>query len=170
MYQAEYDTHLAAFHARFSAQRRQGVQDNGTDDVRFPDAPPPRTPQFISGPTREERRLETIIREGPGRFPVVSMTAPAQPESSAAPEPSTTPEQNAGLLMNLDDPLVQQRLLGLFRESLGQGGAQTNPRKKRKNVTGAKTALIQARKGQQNELSATHDLRWKVGPLRSFLQ
>ncbi|KAJ7103948.1 hypothetical protein C8R44DRAFT_887436 [Mycena epipterygia] len=158
--QAEFDTQLAAFHARFSTQRRQATQNNGTNDVRFPDAPPPRTPQFISGSTREERRLETIIREGPGRFPVVSMTAPA--ESSAAPESSPTPEQNAGLLMNLDDPVVQQRLLGLFRESLGQRTAQKSPRKKRKNVTGAQTALIQARRGQQEELSATHDLRWKA--------
>ncbi|KAJ7448368.1 hypothetical protein FB451DRAFT_1187789 [Mycena latifolia] len=159
--QADNETKLAALHARFSSQRH-GPQhpQNEMEDVRFPGAPPARSPQFISKATREERRLETVIRQGPGRFPSVSMTAPPQPEPSATP-----PEQNtsrAPLLFDFDDPRVHERLKAMLSEATAQMGVTKSPRKKRKHKIGAAQALTTARKQQQQQLDDKADLMWKV--------
>ncbi|KAJ7106727.1 hypothetical protein C8R44DRAFT_745190 [Mycena epipterygia] len=162
MYQADHETNMAAFHARFSSQRQgtQGPQNNDTVEGRFPDAPPARTPQYVAQATREERRVETIIRRGHGRLPNVSMTAPTPPEGSAAREPSAVPDPDPqqSLLLDLDDPRVKKKLEGMLREMTGQ---PKRARKKRIMAAGAMGSLIQARKTQQNQLDGKDDLRWK---------
>ncbi|KAJ6576186.1 WD40-repeat-containing domain protein [Mycena sp. CBHHK59/15] len=135
---ADYETKLAAYHARFSSQRvgTRLAQDSGIDVPHFPDAPP------------EGRRLETIIRQGAGRFPIVSETAPTQPG------PST-------LLMDLNDPRVVQRLKGMVDELMtGKGGGvkKSSPRKKK---IGTASALVKARKEEQEKLKPEDDRRWK---------
>ncbi|KAJ7678795.1 hypothetical protein B0H17DRAFT_1139195 [Mycena rosella] len=161
VHQAEQETKMAAFHARFSTQRRSAHDpQNGMNGGHFPDTPPVRTPEFVPPVTREERRVEAIIRQGPvSRFPVISMTAPTQPEPSAA--TPVTPEQNTPRvpqLLDLSDPFAVQQLQAL----LGQASPKKSPRKKRKGKVGKTAALTQARRGQQQQLDPQDDNRWKM--------
>ncbi|KAJ7459388.1 hypothetical protein FB451DRAFT_1176899 [Mycena latifolia] len=165
--QADYDTKLAAFHSRFTSQKRQPPQNNGMEDVRsgFPNAPPARTPQFVPALTRQQRAVESIIRQGTGSLPNLSMTAPTPTEPSAEPETPATPEQGASRalgLVDLGDPRVLEQLKGLL--GLGEASAKKSPSKKRsrKAKTGATAALVEARRGQQQALGAQDDLRWKT--------
>ncbi|KAJ6628113.1 hypothetical protein B0H10DRAFT_1940666 [Mycena sp. CBHHK59/15] len=164
---ADYETKLAAYHARFSSQRvgTRLAQDSGIDVPHFPDAPPVREPQFVSPTTQEGRRLETIIRQGAGRFPIVSQTAPTQPGPSTVADPPETPEQyntsGGQLLMDLNDPRVVQRLKGMVDELMtGKGGGvkKSSPRKKK---IGTASALVKARKEEQEKLKPEDDRRWK---------
>ncbi|KAJ6543228.1 hypothetical protein DFH09DRAFT_1088921 [Mycena vulgaris] len=160
--QADYDTKLAAFHARHSSQRQQGARPTEMDELRFPDAPPTRQPQFIPPATRAERQVEAIIRDTPGRLPIVSMTAPAH---QAPPETSAAPGQNgAGAGINLDDPAVQERLRVMVQETMAE--AKKSPRTKRK--PGAQAMLTRVRKDQQQWLSEADDLMWKQVVRESF--
>ncbi|KAJ7663570.1 hypothetical protein B0H17DRAFT_1211582 [Mycena rosella] len=159
--QAEQETKMAAFHARFSTQRRSAHDpQNGMNGGHFPDTPPVRTPEFVPPVTREERRVEAVIRQGPvSRFPEISITAPTQPEPSAA--TPVTPEQNTPRvpqLLDLSDPLAVQQLQVL----LGQASPKKSPRKKRKVKVGKTAALTQARRGQQQQLDPQDDNRWKM--------
>ncbi|KAJ7880095.1 hypothetical protein B0H13DRAFT_2542436 [Mycena leptocephala] len=159
--QVDHETKMAALHARFSSQRRgaQQPQHNDMEDPQFPDAPPACTPQYIPEATRQGRRLETVIRQGVDRFPVVTMAAPMQPAPSAVPE---TPEHNTAhgtLLVDLNDPVVEQRVKGLIDAALG---TKKSPRKRRQAKAGATASLVQARQEQQKDLAVKDDLRWKV--------
>ncbi|KAF8168649.1 hypothetical protein K438DRAFT_1774706 [Mycena galopus ATCC 62051] len=165
--QVDYETKLTALHARFSAQRvgTRLPENSGTENVHFPQVPPARIPEFVSAATREQCRLDVVIRQGPGRFPMVSETAPTQPAPSMDPptDPATTPDDTSGrLLMDLDDPRVIARLQGLFGEAIAKGGGGKGVRKTRQRKGGATAALVKARREQQQQLSHTNDLRWKA--------
>lgn len=156
---------MAAFHARFSSQRlgAQHPQNNEMEEPPFPEGPPARTPQYVSEATRADRRLETVMRQGPGRFPVLTVTERAEPVPSEVPETSTTPTQNTPQLLNLDDPRVLERLKALLGEA-------KQPQKRRRAKIGATAALNGARKEQQEQLAGKDDRRWKVGLLQAVLQ
>ncbi|KAJ7692381.1 hypothetical protein B0H17DRAFT_1133114 [Mycena rosella] len=144
---AEQETKMAAFHARFSTQRRSAHDpQNGMNGGHFPDTPLVQTPEFVPPVTREERRVEAVIRQGPvSRFPEISMTAPTQPEPSAA--TPMTPEQNTPRvpqLLDLSDPLAVQQLQAL----LGQASPKKSPPRKGR--------------GQQQQLDPQDDNRWKM--------
>ncbi|KAJ7489728.1 hypothetical protein B0H11DRAFT_1912724 [Mycena galericulata] len=160
VYQADFDTKMAGFHARlsFQQQRAQHSQNNGIEDL-FPAAPPVRTPQFVPAATREARRLETIIREGTDRFPTISMITPTQPEPSAAPGTSKQNSSQASLV-DFDDPVIAERLKGLIREEMGVTKSGRKPRRKTK--VGLAATLATARRDQQQQLSPVDNLRWKT--------
>ncbi|KAJ6553679.1 hypothetical protein B0H10DRAFT_1968152 [Mycena sp. CBHHK59/15] len=144
MYQTDYETKLAAFHTRQSNQRggARGMQNDDMEDIRFPHAPPTRPPQFVPAATREERAVEAVIRNGYGRFSVISMSAPTPPDPSAVPQTTATAGQTtsqAPPLINLSD------VRGGAAESCGIGE--------------------DARKAQQAKMDPRADLLWKVGPL-----
>ncbi|KAJ7435336.1 hypothetical protein B0H11DRAFT_1937640 [Mycena galericulata] len=164
VYQAEYETKMAAFHARFSYQKgAQHPQNDGIENL-FPEAPPPRIPQFIPEATRAARQVEAVIRQGSDRFPIISMTAPTQPEPSPAPGTSETLEQNnsRASLVDFDDPVVQQRLKVLIRPLINEIGVKKPPRKAKKTKIGFKNSLTAARKEQQEQMTPDIDRRWKT--------
>ncbi|KAJ7105940.1 hypothetical protein C8R44DRAFT_886384 [Mycena epipterygia] len=165
--QADYDIKLAAFHARHSSQRQQGPRPTEMDDIRFPDAAPTRQPQFIPPVTRAERQVEAIIRDTPGRLPIVSMTAPAHPESSAEPQTSVAPERNAAGI-NLDDPGVQELLRTMVRETMAEDSPSPKKSTRSKRKPGAQAILTRVRKDQQQGLSEVDDLMWKQVVRESF--
>ncbi|KAJ7910166.1 hypothetical protein B0H13DRAFT_2329700 [Mycena leptocephala] len=157
--QADHETKMAAFHARFSAQKRgpQQPQQNEMEEVHFPNAPPARIPEYIAEATRQARRLEAVIRQGVDRFPVVTMAAPTQPAASAAPD---TPQQSTShtpMMIDFNDPAIEERLKGMVYGILGK-----SPRKKRQAKAGATTTLIRARHEQQDQMTPADDLRWKT--------
>ncbi|KAJ6595397.1 hypothetical protein B0H10DRAFT_2232896 [Mycena sp. CBHHK59/15] len=158
--QTDYETKLAAFHARQSNQRggARGTQNDDMEDIRFPHAPPTRPPQFVPAATREERAVEAVIRNGYGRFSVISMSAPTPPDPSAAPQTTATAGQTtsqAPPLINLSDPKFVEALL----KAVGLG---KTVRRSRKKAPGAMTVMTEARKAQQAKMDPRADLLWKA--------
>lgn len=168
MHQATYETDMAALHARFSTQRPGQRPQN--DETEFPDGPLTRTPEFISGKTREARRIEAIIRDGPDRFMNVTMTPPTQPGPSAVPQTPQQSTSSAAQGIDMDDPRVLERVKKMIVEEMANSKAAEKKPSSRRYRKGMTTKLIQARQEQQDLLSPRQDLRWKVGLLRSFLQ
>jgi hypothetical protein len=135
------------------------------EEVHFPNAPPARIPEYIAEATRQARRLEAVIRQGVDRFPVVTMAASTQPAASVAPD---TPQQSTShtpMMIDLNDPAVEERLKGMLQGILGK-----SPRKKRQAKTGATTTLIRAKHDQQDQMTPADDLQWKVSLFRALLQ
>ncbi|KAJ7884033.1 hypothetical protein B0H13DRAFT_1890169 [Mycena leptocephala] len=135
----------------------QQPQQNEMEEVHFPNAPPARIPEYIAEATRQARRLEAVIRQGVDRFPVVTMAAPTQPAASAAPD---TPQQSTShtpMMIDFNDPAIEERLKGMVYGILGK-----SPRKKRQAKAGATTTLIRARHEQQDQMTPADDLRWKT--------
>lgn len=151
---------MAAFLSRTIGRRPE------PDDME--DGIPKRVPQFVSNTTREQRRIEVILREG-GRFQPVSMTMPTQPtqptpSSSGAPqdeqpEPEPSSSSSPDVLAALENPLIQQRIMDMVGEKL-----KVKSKGKKRNVkVGFAAALNQARETQQEAITHEQDLRWKVG-------
>ncbi|KAJ7764961.1 hypothetical protein DFH07DRAFT_955790 [Mycena maculata] len=160
---ADYETKMAAFHAHNISQKsRAQHQNDGMEDVRFPDAPAACIPQFIPPATREERQIGAVIRQGDGRLPLISMAKPPQPGPSAGPAPATPEQNTAHGTIDLEDPQVVQLLKGLVGDLMAAAGTQkSSPRKRRKAKIGAQAVLSGARKDQQQTLKVEDDLKYK---------
>jgi hypothetical protein len=148
---------MAAFHSRTIGRRPE------PDDME--DGIPKRVPQFVSNTTREQRRIEVILREG-GRFQPVSMAVPTQPTPSSSgapqdeqPEPQPSSSSSPDVLAALENPLIQQRIMEMVGEKLKRKPMG----KKRKGKVGFVAGLNRARDAQQEAITHEQDLRWKVG-------
>ncbi|KAJ6619570.1 hypothetical protein B0H10DRAFT_1946799 [Mycena sp. CBHHK59/15] len=147
MYQTDYETKLAAFHARQSNQRggARGTQNDDMEDIRFPHAPPTRPPQFVPAATREERAVEAVIRNGYGQ-PLGGTTNDRDRGQTTSQAPP---------LINLSDPKFVEALL----KAVGLG---KTVRRSRKKAPGAMTVMTEARKAQQAKMDPRADLLWKA--------
>ncbi|KAJ7069027.1 hypothetical protein B0H15DRAFT_957953 [Mycena belliarum] len=154
--QTEHDTNMAALHTRLSRQSggAQGRQENGMDDVRFPDAPPEQMPQFVSAATKKQRKVEAIVRGERGRVPDLVMTEPAQPEPAATPEAESSTSQ-AGLSRAEMEAILEEKVTEMMQRVKGKR------RKPRKAKAGAIVTLNKAREEQQAEMPVGADLKWK---------
>ncbi|KAJ7210737.1 hypothetical protein GGX14DRAFT_565348 [Mycena pura] len=155
--QAEYDTKMAAFHSRRIGGRPE--PDDREDGI------PERVPQYVSDTTREQRRIEVILRDREGeRFPPVSMTAPTQPTPSSSeapheePEPEPSSSSTPDMLAALENPLIQQRIMEMVGEKL----KAKSKGKRKKGRVGSMAALNKAREEQKDALTHEQDLRWKT--------
>src|ERR1700761_9153424 len=154
---------MAAFHSRRIGGRPE--PDDREDGI------PERVPQYVSDTTREQRRIEVILRDREGeRFPPVSMTAPTQPTPSSSeapheePEPEPSSSSTPDILAALENPLIQQRIMDMVGEKL----KAKSKGKRKKGRVGFMAALNKAREEQQDALTHEQDLRWKVGLRRVF--
>ncbi|KAJ7351645.1 hypothetical protein DFH08DRAFT_957942 [Mycena albidolilacea] len=163
--QADYETQIAALHSRLSAKRPGCRPNNEMEDVEFPEGPPARPPQFVLQRTREQRRVEMIIRDESGCLPSVCMTTPTPPVSSSTQpatgaQPPTSSSSSAEtaeqtLLSALGNPAFQKQLKALL-------GGKDMSKCKRRTKPGAMRRLDEASTEQQRQLTVDEDKRWKT--------
>ncbi|KAJ7016783.1 hypothetical protein C8F04DRAFT_1280644 [Mycena alexandri] len=166
--QADYETNMAAFNARFSTQRLDPRRAEA-EWARFPEGPPPIRAEFQSRAAREERQLDGMIRDREGRFPVVAMAEPGPSAGTPAPGPSAgTPAPGTdgiqGNLIDLDDPRLFNMVKALIEGKSRTDGVTkaTSPKKKKRiQKPGVAAEYEQAKKTQQALLTAQEDKDWK---------
>ncbi|KAJ7030678.1 hypothetical protein C8F04DRAFT_1186531 [Mycena alexandri] len=162
---AEYETKMAAFRTRESAQRRGVGQPN---DGGAPGTPIHRT-ELESPATREQRRVEAVMRDGANRLPIFTVTAPAAGPSSGPSGSGAAPASNPQHIGQGALPVDNEALARMIAEAVAAAiKKKASPKKKRNVQLGTRAQLDTAKKWQQERMSRADDLSWKVR-LSSFV-
>ncbi|KAJ7732560.1 hypothetical protein B0H16DRAFT_1468543 [Mycena metata] len=153
---AEFETKMAAFRTRESTQRRGVGQPN---DGGVPDGTPIHRTELVSQATREQRRLETVMREGGNRLPTFTVIAPAVGPSGSGAAPTPDPQHIGQGALPVDQDLIARMIAEAVADAMKK---KASPRKKRNVVPGLRAQLDTAKKWQQERMSRADDLSWKV--------
>ncbi|KAJ7769615.1 hypothetical protein DFH07DRAFT_768887 [Mycena maculata] len=156
--QAEYESAMAALRTRESPQRRGARHRNDS----APDGTPVHTTELVSSATREQRRVEALMRTGTDRFPAVTMAAPepdplGAPPVTAAAAPAVTPEQPGATGNEALAKIVAEEIAKAMKKLQ----KATAKRRRRNAPVGVRNELADAKREQQAKISDADDKSWK---------
>ncbi|KAJ7038531.1 hypothetical protein C8F04DRAFT_1179550 [Mycena alexandri] len=155
---------MAALHSRLLFSNQTGFRP-ASQNAPFPAAPPTRTPQYNTKQTRDERKVESLIRDkGTSQFPSVVMSAPAQTGPSSAQQGTSSSAESLGL--NLNNPLVTRKLEEIVRAMM-KGSAPKPSTRGRK--PGKKAQFDKAVQEQRSQLTEEEHGRW-LSIIREFFR